>query len=134
MIDIENDVFSMVAQAVKQQYPDVFLSGEHVQSPAEFPCISLVEWENIVFQDTQSSTQTENHAEVTYELNVYSNKTDVKKEECKELAAFVDEILSALGFTRTMLNPVSDPENTNYYRMTGRYKAIVSANRTIFRR
>ena len=57
MIDIENEVFNIVAQAVHQQYPDVFLSGEYVKSPSSFPCISLSMLENSVC--SQSARQTE---------------------------------------------------------------------------
>lgn len=134
MIDIENEVFNVVAQAVRQQYPDVFLSGEYVKSPSSFPCISLSMLENSVYRDSQTSVCMENHADVTYELNIYSNKAAGKKAECKELAAFVDELLASLGFTRTMLKTIPNLDDATIYRMTGRYKAIISNNKIIFRR
>ena len=76
----------------------------------------------------------ENHAEVMYELNVYSNKAKGKKAECKEIAAFIDSKMSALGFTRIMLTPIPNMDDATIYRMTGRYKALISKNNEIFRR
>ncbi|HJA69240.1 MAG TPA: hypothetical protein H9664_04390 [Firmicutes bacterium] len=134
MIDIENDVFNILAQAARSEYPGIFLSGEYVKSPPAFPCISLVEIENSAYRKTQSSGQMENHAEITYELNVYSNKVGGKKAECKRLASFADGVLSSLGLTRTMLNPIPNLDDATIYRMTGRYQAIVSNDKVIFRR
>ena len=134
MIDIENDIFNILAQAVRSEYPDIFLSGEYVKSPPIFPCISLVEMENKVYRRTQSSGHIENHIEITYELNVYSNKTAGKKAECKALTSFADGVLSSLGLTRTMLNPIPNLDDATIYRMTGRYQAIVSKDKIIFRR
>ena len=76
----------------------------------------------------------ENHVDVMYELNIYSNKTKGKKSECKVIAAFIDSIMSSLGFDRIMLTPIPNMEDATIYRMAGRYKAIVSKNNTIHRR
>ena len=134
MIDCENEIFNIVSTATRAEYPNIFMSGEYVKSPSSFPCVSLVEMDNSAYRNTQSSDTTENHAEVMYELNVYSNKSNGKKAECKEIAAFIDNQMSMLGFTRTMLNPIPNMDDATIYRMTGRYKAIISQNKTIFRR
>ena len=44
MIDIESTVFNRVATKVHEVYPDIFMTGEYVNSPASFPAASLVEW------------------------------------------------------------------------------------------
>lgn len=134
MIDIENEIFNAVAVAARTQFSDIYISGEYVKSPSSFPCVSLVEIDNAVKYDTQSSTENENHAEIMYELNVYSNKTKGKKSECKEIAAYIDGVLISLGFSRTMLTPIPNMDDATIYRITGRYKAIVSKNKTIYRR
>ena len=76
----------------------------------------------------------ENHAQVLYEVNVYSNKTSGKKAECKAIIALIDSKMEALGFTRTLMNPVPNEEDATVYRMVARYRAIVSKNKTIYRR
>lgn len=134
MIDMENEIFNEVSAQVREQYPDIFMTGEYVKTPPSFPCVSLVEVDNATFRNTQTAEGKENHVAVMYELNVYSNRTKGKKAECKEIAAFIDEILMGLNFTRTMLEPVPNQDNATIYRMLGRYQAVIGKNSTIFRR
>jgi len=134
MIDVENEVFSEISKKVREEYPSIFMTGEYVKSPSSFPCVSLVEIDNAVYRNSQTQEGRENHAAITYELNVYSNKTKGKKAECKAIAALVDELLMRLNFTRRMLEPVPNQNDATVYRMLGRYRAVVSTNKTIFRR
>lgn len=134
MIDIETEIFNEVSAKVQDQYPDIFMTGEYVKTPSSFPCVSLVEVDNATFRNTQTTESKENHVAVMYELNVYSNRTKGKKAECKEIASFIDEILMGLNFTRTMLEPVPNQDNATIYRMLGRYRAVISKEKTIYRR
>ena len=134
MIDVENELYTIVATAVREVYPDISMSGEYVMSPSSFPHISLVEMDNFAYDRTRTSESTENHASVLYEVNVYSNKTVGKKSECKKIIALIDKVLCNLGFTRTMLNPVPNMNDATVYRMTGRYKAVISKDNIIYRR
>lgn len=134
MIDIENEVFNTVATEVRTKYPDIYMVGEYVKTPSEFPCVSLVEMDNQSYQSTEDSGSSENHAVLMYEVNVYSNKTVGKKSECKAIAALIDERMLALGFARTMLQPIPNLDDATLYRMVSRYSAIVSKNKVIYRR
>lgn len=134
MIDMENEIFNEVSERVRVKFPNIFMTGEYVKSPSSFPCVSLVEADNATFRNSQTSDGKENHAAVMYELNVYSNKTKGKKAECKEIVAFIDEILMELNFTRLMLEPVPNQDEATIYRMLGRYRAVISKNKTIYRR
>ena len=134
MINVESDVFNIVSIAIKTVYPDLYISGEYVKSPPKFPAVSLVEVDNSAYTRTQTDSNVENHAELLYEVNVYSNKKSGKKSECKEIAALIDNELAALGFSRTMLQPIPNMDDATIYRMTGRYRAVASKDNTIFRR
>ncbi len=134
MIDIENEVFNTVATEVRTKYPDIYMVGEYVKTPPKFPCVSLVEMDNQSYQSTEDSGSSENHAVLMYEVNVYSNKTVGKKSECKAIAALIDERMLALGFARTMLQPIPNLDDATLYRMVSRYSAIVSKNKVIYRR
>lgn len=133
MIDIENEVFTTIATELRSQFTGINVYGEDVRSPSSFPCVSIVEADNYTLRRTQDSGSNENHANVMYEVNVYSNKTSGKKTECKEIFAVIDEIMLGLGFTRSNKNPATMDEAT-IYRIVGRYVAIVSTNQTIYRR
>ena len=134
MIDIENEVFSAIAATVRTKYSDACVVGEYVKSPSKFPCVSVVEIDNSAYDNTQTSGSLENHASVTYEVNIYSNKTSGKKSECKAIAALIDNEFATLGLSRTMLQPIPNVDDATIYRITGRYKAVVSKDKQIFRR
>ena len=134
MIDIENEVFSTVSKAVRKEYSNIYLTGEYVKSPPSFPAGSIVEMDNTVYTTTQTSSENENHANVMYEVNVYSNKTKGKKTECKAIISLIDNEMAALGFSRTMLQPIPNMDDATIYRMIARYTAVVSKDKTIYRR
>ena len=134
MIDIENEVFDRVAKRVREQFPDIFMVGEYVKSPSSFPAVSLMEMDNAPLESTVDSGSNENHVNVMYEVNVYSNKTTGKKSECKTIIALIDQEMTAMGFVRSTLTPVPNEYDATIYRMVGRYRAAVSSNHKIFRR
>lgn len=134
MIDIESEVFNIVSKAARAKYPKIYMTGEYVKSPPSFPCVSLIETDNQIYRNTRDSGNIENHAQVLYEVNAYSNKTSGKKAECKAIIAFIDTQMEALGFTRTLMNPVPNEEDATVYRMVARYRAIVSKEKVIYRR
>lgn len=134
MIDIENEVLTRVANAVRVSYPNIGFGGEYVKSPSSFPFVSLEEKDNYTYQQTQTSSSLENHIQVMYEINVYSNKTSGKKSECKAIMAIIDREMSSLGFSRMMLQPIPNMDDATIYRITARYRAVVSVNKTIYRR
>ena len=134
MIDIENMVFNAVATDIRTEYPDSYVVGEYVKTPPRFPCVSLIEMDNQSYQRTEDSGGSENHASLMYEINIYSNKTTGKKAECKAIASLIDERMLALGFARTMLQPIPNLDDATIYRMVGRYSAVISKNKEICRR
>ena len=134
MIDCENEIFSKIAESVRKAYPSVFISGEYIKTPSKFPFVSLIEMSNTTYDRTQSSGSLENHASLMYEVNVYSNKTSGKKSECKAIATLIDNELAALGFSRTMLQPIPNMDDATIYRMTGRYTAVISKEKKLYRR
>lgn len=134
MIDVENQVFNNVLATLKEKHPDIYMVGEYVKTPSRFPCVSLMEMNNQSYQRTEDSGSSENHVSVMYEVNIYSNKTVGKKSECKAIAALVDEQMLALGFARTMLQPIPNFDDATIYRMVGRYSAVISKDKVFFRR
>ena len=134
MIDIEREVFSIIAKALREKYPNVSVVGEYVKSPSRFPCVSIIESDNSVYNRTQTSGSLENHVEVMYEVNIYSNKTSGKKSECKGIASLIDNEFATLGFSRIMLQPIPNMDDATIYRMLGRYEGVVSKDNYVFRR
>lgn len=134
MIDIEGSIFSIISERTREKYPNIFITGEYVKSPPTFPCVSIMETDNQVYRNTRSTDCIENHVQVFYEVNVYSNKVKRKKTECKEIIAFIDKQFEALGFTRTLLTTIPNEQDATIYRIVARYRAIVSKQNVIYRR
>ena len=129
MIDIENDVFTAVATALRTQYSGIHVAGENIAVPAKFPCVTIVESDNRVYQRMRTNT-IENAAEVMYTVNVYSNKASGKKSEAKAIAATVDQIMELGGFTRTLKEQIPNERDSSIYRLVMRYEGIVGYGAT----
>lgn len=134
MIDIENTLFNDIATILRDKYGENFtVYGETVLAPSVFPCACIEEADNYSYTPTQDSSGNENHAQLVYEVNIYSNKTNGKKTECKGILAVIDEFFTGIGFTRTTKQPISLDDATKY-RLFARYSAVVSKDFTIYRR
>ena len=123
MIDIENEVYTPIAQAVRAAYSGAFVTGEYVKAPSKFPHISIVEADNYTSASRRDSAATEKYGTVMYEINVYSNKTAGKKSEAKAIMNLIDAMMYARNFTRLSLTPVPNLEDATIYRLTARYRA-----------
>lgn len=133
MIDYENEIYTRVVERVRAAHGDVRFFGIDERVPEQFPAVGLVEADNATRTDTIDSGSFENHANVTYEISVYSNRASGKKSECKAIFATVDDTFIRLGFSRMMRNPVS-MNDASIYRMIGRYTATIDKNGKIYRR
>ena len=134
MINVESEIFNIIAKALRKEYPGAYVVGEYVKAPSKFPCVSIVEMDNTAYDRTQTSGSLENHADVTYEVNIYSNKISVKKSECRAIASLIDDEFATLGFSRTMLQPIPNGDDATIYRMLGRYRGVVSQDFKVYRR
>ncbi|MBE6784139.1 MAG: hypothetical protein E7536_09040 [Ruminococcaceae bacterium] len=133
MIDIESEVFTNIETDVLTSFPKAEVRSEEILVPSSFPCATIVEADNHVFDSTQDSSGDENHAVLMYEVNVYSNKASGKKTECKAVFQIIDTRFSKMGFTRKSMVPQTT-NNGTVYRIIARYQAVVSKEKVIYRR
>lgn len=133
MVDIENEVYTAIATALRAAYSGITVESITTYSPSKFPCVCIEETDNYALTSTRDTSSNENHVVVVYEVNVYSNKTSGRKSEAKAILNTVDGIMNDLGFTRLARTPINMDDATKY-RLFARYRAAVSNNKTIFRR
>lgn len=133
MIDVESTVFAKVAAAFTAAYPNGSRYGEQTDAPAKFPCLTLVEDDNATYEKSQDTELTERHATIMYTVNCYSNKTSGAKQECKAIMELVDGQLQQMGFTRMFCNQTKNMDS-KIYRMTARYRGVISEDFRIYRR
>lgn len=135
IINIETEVFSTVATALRAEFSGIFVAGEAVAAPSSFPAVTLVEDDNSTYQRSLDSSGQENHAQLMYSCNIYSNKSAGKKAECKAILAVIDAEMFGMGFVRVGSSPMEMPNaNQTIYRMVARYKATVSTGKVIYRK
>jgi len=133
MISIENQVFQAVYDAVIALFPAARIESTLNLDPAEFPCVFIEEVDNSTYIQTIDSGSYENHASVTFELNVYSNKKSGRKAEAKDIFGIADEVLIGWGFSRMSRTPAQMDDGTKY-RIIARYQGVVSKDGIIYRR
>lgn len=134
MIDIESDIVNDVRNEVKKEFPNAAVVSVYDRKSSVFPLVHIEEKDNYVYEKGMTSCQTENFAQVMYEIACYSNALNLKKTECRKLAALVDRIMTNKGFIRIMLQPVPNLSDATVYKIVSRYKAVVSRDKTIYRR
>ena len=134
MIELENFLFTEIATALRSAYSGIFVTGEYVPSPASFPAVSIVEMDNSTYRPAWSNSYAEGYALVMYEVNVYSNLTKGKKAEAKAIMATIDGLIQPYGFERIFCQPIQNMNDATIYRITARYRAVVSDDLTIYRR
>ena len=124
MIDIENDVFNYVANALYAAYNPISIYGEPVEVPESFPSVSIVEDDNSELESNVTLTrEAESACQLMYTVNTYSNKAKGKKTQAKEIMNLIDARMHDLGFVRTMRGQLPNVDRT-VYRVTARYTKI----------
>lgn len=122
MIEIEAKVYTTLRNALVAAYPNIFVTSEPTATQAKFPAVSIVQQDNYMSINKLDNSGAERFATVMYQIDVYSNKANGKKSQCKEIMGVIDTILFGLNFTRLSLTPIP-MENDGYYRLTARYRA-----------
>lgn len=135
MIDIETQVFNKVSAPLRAQFttPAIYIIGEPVKAPPTFPAVTMYEIDNSTYTSTMTNAIDENHANITYEFNIYSNKMSGKKTECKNISKAIDSIMQSLGFKRISHNQIPNLDDATIFRINSRYKAVVSKAEVIYK-
>lgn len=124
MIDLENDIFTYVADRLRATHEGISVYGEYVDNLRSLPAVTIVEADNRVFARMRT-LKIENAVEVMYEANVYSNKANGRKTEAKDIADTMDEAFESAGFTRTFRSQTPNLNDSTIYRITCRYEAVI---------
>lgn len=130
MIDVENLVIDTISKALKASaYSNTLVTSEYTDAPSSFPCVSVVESDNYTYRKTQDDSLTEHHANLMYEVNVFSNKTKGARSEVKAIMDIVDSTFQNIKFTRTTKLFIPNKDKT-ISRAVARFEAIVAEGYT----
>ena len=123
MIDHELLIFNAVAAALRKQFQPIFVSGvELVDTPPQFPAVSIVQTDNKVNERGSTFDYVENVATVTYTFNIFSNLENIAdaKAQTKRIASVIDEVMAGLFYPRTFCQPIANADS-KISRLVGRY-------------
>jgi hypothetical protein len=123
MIDSEVYLFDLVYKELDDKFENIFVSGESLPIPESLPAVSVVQISNNTYMKSRDYNL-ENHVDTIYESNVYSNLTNGKKKQCKDIFQVVDSVFISKGFRRIMYNVFPNLLDDSIYRMTGRWRGI----------
>ena len=132
MINIFNELYTLFDNALTTYNNEIETASEYTNSPSKYPFASLEEIDNRVYEQTSDSCDVEQHAEVEYEVNIYTQGA-TKKSKCDDIADVVDNLFKEHGLVRTFKNPVPSGDEATY-RIVMRYRGVVSKDHTIYRR
>ena len=128
MINVFNEIFTYLKSAISP----VQCSAVHTNSPSVYPVVSLEEIDNSVYEPTSDSCDVENHAQIDFEVNIYTNG-NTKKSEGDKIAEQVDTLFKSYGFVRRTKNAFQSDDEA-IYRIILRYNGVVSKNHVVYRR
>lgn len=130
MIDVESLVVDSIKKRFATEGVTVRVESTYNPTPSSFPFVSVYEADNHTYRKTQDDVAKEHHASVMYEVNVYSNKQNGKKQEAKKLFNIVDDTLQNFKFTRTTMIPDMNRDKS-IYQIVARYEAVIAEGQTI---
>lgn len=134
MIDVNNEVFTIVATAVRDNHVGVTVTGEYSRKPSKFPTVTLDEMSNVMVGRLEDSSDEEKFAGVTYRLQVFSNNRNRRKAEAREIFATADTKMRQLGFRRVSYTTTPEIYESTIYQITATYDAVVSAAGYVYKR
>ena len=123
MNDIESLVFDTVYNGLQTSHSDAHITAGYDEQNALFPCVIVRQTNNQPYRSSATDDCSENHSRVTFEIEVFSDKKDKGRSECKELLNDVDTIMQSMKFRRIHLNRPLNVDRT-IWRQYARYEVI----------
>jgi len=125
MIDIYTSLYTELRESLKEKDEKINVTGVPAPSTTVFPTVAISEQSNITYRPTIDSSGKENHATIMWQIEVLSNMgSSSGRTECREIMDFIDEILIAKNFVRSMCETFD--VSPTVIRMVARYTAVVS--------
>lgn len=134
MLDFANEIFTTVANVLRNNHAGVTVIGEYTRTPSKFPTVTLDEISNVIVDRLEDSSNEEKFAAVTYRIQVFSSKQSGKKAEARDLFATADAEMRRMGFRRVTYTTTPEIYNSTVYEITATYEAVVSAAGYVYKR
>ena len=134
MIDFNNEIFSTVARAVRDNHVGVTVTGEYTRKPSKFPSVTLDEISNVMVDGLEDSSNEEKFAGVTYRIQVFSNKESGKRAEARAIFATADVEMRRMGFRRVSYTTTPEIYESTIYQINATFEGVISASGNVYKR
>ena len=123
MIDYSNEVFNLVATELRNKFDGIKVIGENIDVPTEFPTVTIDEVQNL--PTALDGGNINKYALVRYRVQVFSNNTKGKRQECRQIFRELDLILQNVNFTCKTFSPLPDVYNSKIYQITASFEGVI---------
>ena len=130
MVDKSNEIFSLVANKLREEFEDITVIGESVDIPSKFPTVTIDEIYNVPVEE--DSREINQYAHVIYRVQVFSTGS-TKRSEARKIYKVVDETLQKINLKCKSMSTLPEIYNSKIYQMTSSFEAIIKEDGTIFR-
>lgn len=130
MIDYSNEVFNTVATHLRSLYPDLQVVGEYVESPAQFPTVTLDEIYNVPVH--MDSAATNKYARVIYRSQIFCNGVG-KRQRARDIYDSLDRILMGVGLVARTYSTTPAIYNSEIYCITATHEGVIGKDGVIYR-
>lgn len=132
--DIENQLFTEVATTLRTKYDGIYVTGVETYQPKRFPCAWFMErWAS--GNDRYLTNELDiPYFNLTYEAQVFSNKTSGAKQETKNIMNDIVKLMAKRGFRLMSNESVVNINDTSINRRVARFRAVVDKGGKVYRR
>ena len=130
MINFSNEVFDTAAENLRSLYPGIKVIGEYVETPAQFPTVTLDEIQNVpVYLD---SGATNKYSRVVYRSQVFCNG-EGKRRKARSIHDSLDRVLMGMGLFAKTYSTTPAIYNSEIYCITATYEGVIGEDGVIYR-
>lgn len=130
MIEYSSEVFNAVAVHLRSLYPGIQVVGEYVESPAQFPTVTLDEIQNLPVH--LDSAATNKYARVVYRSQIFCNG-EGKRQRARAIYDSLDQILMGVGLFAKTYTTTPAIYNSEIYCITATHEGVIGKDGVIYR-
>lgn len=127
----KNEVFNRIAEKLRGKYEDIYIVGERVYAPKKFPCVWLVEIEDVPSERYATLSLSDSQRVSTFEVQVFSNKSTGATTETYEISQDIREYFRQIGYRCLTSQPFDNGIDANIKRHVSRFTRIIGGGETL---
>lgn len=120
-----NEVFNRIATELRAEYQGIYVVGERVYAPKQFPCVWVVEIERVPDERYTALDLSDEQFRSTFEVQVFSNKSVGASIEAEEISSKISTLFRKMGYLCRTFEPIDNGADVNIKRHMSRYTRMI---------